>query len=72
MRFKDRDPALYQKYRSALRSMMGIAGINGLLEILTDITQEFGDGAAFPSVDSFWLNAAAQIDDCKEKIEIEL
>jgi hypothetical protein len=72
MTFKDRDPALYQKYRSALRSMMAMAGINGLLEVLTDITQEFGDGAIFSSVDPFWLNAAAQIDDCKEKIEVEL
>lgn len=72
MTFKDRDPAFYQKYRSTLRSMMGMAGINGLLELLTDITQEFGDGAIFSSVDPFWLNAAAQIDDCKGKIEVEL
>ena len=34
MTFKDRDPAFYQKYRSTLRSMMGMAGINGLLELL--------------------------------------
>jgi hypothetical protein len=69
--FKDRDPALYQKYRSQLRSMMAMAGMGGVLEVLTDIALEFGDGATFPTVDPFWLNAA-QIDDCKEKIEVEI
>ena len=68
MMLKERNPALYQKYRSTLRSMMGSAGVDGLLEVLADIAQDFGDGAIFPSADSFWLNAAAQIDNCKEAI----
>lgn len=72
MKFKDRDPATFEVYRSRLRSMMGVAGINGLLEVLVDITQDFGDGSMFANPDAFWLNAAAQIDDCKEKIEVEL
>lgn len=42
--------------------------MNGVLEVLADIAQDFGDGAIFPSADSFWLNAAAQIDNCKEAI----
>ena len=72
MTFKDRDPVLYQKYRSQLRSMMAMAGMSGVLEVLTDIAQDFGDGATFLTIDPFWLNAAAQIDDCREKIEVEL
>lgn len=48
--------------------MMGSAGVDGLLEVLADIAQDFGDGAIFPSADPFWLNAAAQIDNCKEAI----
>ena len=67
--FKERDLATFKEYRSQMRSMMGMVGIGGLLEVLADITQEYGDGSAFASPDAFWLNAAAQIDDCKEKIQ---
>ena len=48
--------------------MMGSAGVTGLLEVIADIAQDFGDGAIFSSADPFWLNAAAQIDNCKEAI----
>lgn len=71
MKFKDRDLAKFQEYRSELRVMMAVVGIGGVMEILADITQEYGDGKIAPP-DPFWLNAAAQIDDCKEKIEVEL
>ena len=66
--FKERDLAAFEKYRLDIRMMMATAGIGGVLEILADITQEYGDGAIV-SPDAFWLNAAAQIDDCKEKIQ---
>jgi len=66
---KTNNPELYDKYYRQLRSMMGTAGIGGLLEILADLSQEFGDAPYMPSADSFWLNAAAQIDDCREKVE---
>jgi len=69
MTFKERDLIKFKKYRSQMRSMMGNAGIGGLLEVLADITQELGDGAIFAKPDPFWLNAAAQLDECKEKIE---
>ncbi len=68
MTFKERDLATFEKYRSDLRIMMAVAGIGGVLEILADITQDYGDGGV-STTDAFWLNAAAQIDDCKEKIE---
>ena len=71
MTFKDRDPATFEKYRLDIRCMMAVAGIGGVLEILADISQDYGDGAIAPP-DAFWLNAAAQIDDCKGKIEVEL
>jgi len=66
---KTNNPELYDKYYRQLRSMMATAGIGGLLEILADLSQEFGDAPHMPSADSFWLNAAAQIDDCREKVE---
>lgn len=69
MRFRDRDPEKYQEYKSRLRTMLGIAGIYGILEVLADISQEFGDGKQFEISDPFWLNAAAQIEQCKETIE---
>lgn len=69
MKFKDTNLQTYQKYRTQLRSMMGCAGISGLLEILADLSQDFGDSHAFLSSDPFWLNAAAQIDECREKVE---
>lgn len=71
MTFKDRDPVTFEKYRSEMRIMMAVAGIGGVLEILADISQDYGDGQIAPP-DAFWLNAAAQIDDCKNKIEVEL
>lgn len=69
MQFKNRDPEKYQEYKSRIRSMMGTAGICGLLEVLADVAQDFGDGKAFDTPDPFWLSAAAQIEQCKERVE---
>ena len=69
MKFSDRDPTKYQEYKQKIRSMLGVVGISGLLEVIADIAQEFGDGATFETPDPFWLNAAAQVEQCKDGIE---
>lgn len=69
MKFRDCDPVRYQECRQKIRSILGVAGISGLLEVIADIAQEFGDGATFESPDPFWINAVAQVEQCKDVIE---
>lgn len=72
MQFKDRDSEKFEKYYLDLRVMLAVAGIDGVLEILTAIAQDYGDGRSIDGSrlepDTFWLHAAAQLDDARETI----
>jgi hypothetical protein len=68
MTLKERDLATFNECRSELRSMLALIGIGGVMEILADITQEYGDGKILPP-DAFWLNAAAQIEIARERLK---
>lgn len=70
LKLSARDPVRYKESKVATRRLMATVGILGLLEILADIAQEFGDGVGF-SPDSFWLNTAAQIDSVRERLQEE-
>lgn len=51
--------------KSKLRMMMGIHGIANIMECMTEIAQEFGEGAVangrFALPDSWWRKASAYL-----------
>ena len=76
MHYKDRNPESYKRFRSQMEAMLAIAGVSGVLEILADITQEYGDGtlieksqqSRIPIDHAFFLTASAQIDQVRENL----
>ena len=77
MRYRDRSPENYDRFHSELQIMLATAGFPGVLEILADIAQEYGDGEVSSNAvksgiainHSFFLSAAAQVDQVRENLE---
>lgn len=77
MRYQDRSLENYDCFRSEPQMILAAAGFPGVLEILADIAQEYGDGeiarrsekAGIPVDHPFFLNASAQIDQVREQPE---
>lgn len=54
-----------------LRSKCGLHGLTGILEALTELAQEFGEGTVDANLiepDSWWLEASAHLSRCSDEI----
>lgn len=58
--------------KSELRRLLGNYGIAGVLELLADVCQDFGEGNTGSSVinpDAFWLEASAYADRAADELK---
>jgi hypothetical protein len=69
MNLKTRDRELYEASRRRLATIMGVVGVGGILEIVADLAQDYGDKDA---IDPLWLAIAAQVQLCNDSIDAML
>jgi hypothetical protein len=55
--------------KSELRQMLGVYGIAGVLELLADVCQDFGEGSSVINPDAFWLEASAYVDKAADELK---
>jgi hypothetical protein len=59
--------------KSELRQMLGVYGIAGVLELLAEVCQDFGEGSVGGrnsiDPDAFWLEASAYVDRAKDELK---